>query len=70
MLYPSFSNYLSIPPNTKLLNRISNTKRVWINPSIITRFVGVQFIKEPGRWESLEMVQRYTRSVSFHDSLV
>lgn len=22
-----------------------------------------------GRWESLEMVQRYTRSVTFHDSL-
>jgi len=26
-------------------------------------------IKDLGRWESLEMVQRYTRSVSFHDSL-
>jgi len=26
-------------------------------------------IKELGRWESLEMVQRYTRSVTFNDSL-
>ena len=26
-------------------------------------------IKDPGRWESLEVVQRYTRSVSFHDNL-
>ena len=26
-------------------------------------------IKDLGRWESLEMVQRYTRSISFHDSL-
>ena len=26
-------------------------------------------IKDLGRWESLEMVQRYTRSVNFHDSL-
>ena len=26
-------------------------------------------IKDLGRWESLEMVQRYTRSVRFHDSL-
>lgn len=29
----------------------------------------VMTIKDLGRWESLEMVQRYTRSVSFHDSL-
>ncbi|MFC1999764.1 tyrosine-type recombinase/integrase, partial [Chloroflexota bacterium] len=26
-------------------------------------------IKDLGRWESLEMVQRYTRSITFHDSL-
>jgi hypothetical protein len=26
-------------------------------------------IKDLGRWESLEMVQRYTQSVSFEDSL-
>ena len=26
-------------------------------------------IKDLGRWESLEMVQRYTRSVTFQDSL-
>ena len=26
-------------------------------------------IKDLGRWESLEMVQRYTRSISFQDSM-
>jgi len=40
-----------------------------MSPSTMIRFVGVQFIRDLGRWESLEMVQRYTRSVSFHDSL-
>ncbi len=29
----------------------------------------VMTIKDLGRWESLEMVQRYTRSVTFRDSL-
>ena len=29
----------------------------------------VMTIKDLGRWESLEMVQRYTRSVTFNDSL-
>lgn len=31
--------------------------------------VDVMMIKDLGRWESLEMVQRYTRSIGFHDSL-
>ncbi len=31
--------------------------------------VDTMTIKDLGRWESLEMVQRYTRSVSFRDSL-
>ncbi len=31
--------------------------------------VDTMSIKDLGRWESLEMVQRYTRSVSFDDSL-
>ncbi|MFC2047903.1 tyrosine-type recombinase/integrase [Chloroflexota bacterium] len=31
--------------------------------------VDTMTIKDLGRWESLEMVQRYTRSVSFQDSL-
>ena len=31
--------------------------------------VDTMMIKDLGRWESLEMVQRYTRSVSFNDSL-
>ena len=26
-------------------------------------------IKDLGRWESLEMIQRYTRSITFHNSL-
>jgi integrase len=31
--------------------------------------VGTMTIEDLGRWESLEMVQRYTRSVTFEDSL-
>lgn len=31
--------------------------------------VDTMTVKELGRWESLEMVQRYTRSVNFNDSL-
>ncbi len=31
--------------------------------------VDTMTIKDLGRWESLEMVQRYTRSLTFHDSL-
>jgi integrase/recombinase XerC len=31
--------------------------------------VDTMTIKDLGRWESLEMVQRYTRSVTFHDSM-
>jgi integrase/recombinase XerD len=37
----------------------------------LLRMAGVDTmtIKDLGRWESLEMVQRYTRSVTFNDSL-
>ena len=31
--------------------------------------IGNLTVNELGRWESLEMVQRYTRSVTFRDSL-
>ena len=31
--------------------------------------VDTMTIKDLGRWESLEMVQRYTRSVTFQDSM-
>ena len=31
--------------------------------------VDTMTIKDLGRWESLEMVQRYTRSITFQDSL-
>ena len=39
--------------------------------SILLRKAGVDTmtIKDLGRWESLEMVQRYTRSISFQDSM-
>ena len=38
--------------------------------SLLRKFgIDVMTIKDLGRWESLEMVQRYTRSVTFHDSL-
>jgi len=29
----------------------------------------IVIVKELGRWESLEMVQRYTRSFTFQDSM-
>ena len=32
--------------------------------------VDTMTIKDLGRWESLEMVQRYTRSVTFQDGLI
>ena len=31
--------------------------------------VDTMTIKDLGRWESLEMVQRYTRSITFEDSM-
>jgi len=48
--------------------RTGNYLRQWLttyNPN----GGNIMTIKDLGRWESLEMVQRYTRSVSFHDSL-
>jgi hypothetical protein len=36
---------------------------------MVAPMCGVYHPRDLGRWESLEMVQRYTRSVSFQDSL-
>ena len=39
--------------------------------AVLLRKAGIDTmtIKELGRWESLEMVQRYTRSFAFEDSM-
>ena len=50
---------------------LCNTQTFRRTFACLLRKVGVDTmtIKDLGRWESLEMVQRYTRSVSFSDSL-
>jgi len=47
------------------------SEKGWRTFACLLRKAGVDVltIKDLGRWESLEMVQRYTRSVTFHDSL-
>ncbi len=61
-----------------MLNRLQEKTGLPCNPhtfrrtfACLLRKQGVDSltIKDLGRWESLEMVQRYTRSVSFEDSL-
>ncbi len=61
-----------------MLRRLKVTTGLPCNPhtfrrtfACLLRKAGVDSmtIKDLGRWESLEMVQRYTRSVSFQDSL-
>ncbi|MDD5095019.1 MAG: tyrosine-type recombinase/integrase [Dehalococcoidia bacterium] len=61
-----------------MLNRLERKTGLTCNPHTFRRTfacllrkagVDVMTIKDLGRWESLEMVQRYTRSVTFHDSL-
>jgi len=63
---------------TSMLRRLSAETGLPCNPhtfrrtfACLLRKAGVDSltIKDLGRWESLEMVQRYTRSVSFTDSL-
>jgi len=48
-----------------------NPHTFWRTFACLLRKVGIDTmtIKDLGRWESLEMVQRYTRSVTFEDSL-
>jgi integrase/recombinase XerC len=61
-----------------MLRRLETTTGLPCNPHTFRRTfacllrkagVDTMTIKDLGRWESLEMVQRYTRSVTFHDSL-
>jgi len=63
---------------TSMLKRLHEETGLPSNPhtfrrtfACLLRKAGVDkmTIKDLGRWESLEMVQRYTRSVSFHDSM-
>ncbi len=63
---------------TELLNKLRQETGLPCNPHTFRRTfacllrkagVDTMTIKDLGRWESLEMVQRYTRSVSFQDSL-
>jgi site-specific recombinase XerD len=61
-----------------MLKRLHNATGITCNPhsfrrafACLLRKAGVDTmtIKDLGRWETLEMVQRYTRSVTFQDSL-
>ncbi|MBF4481854.1 MAG: tyrosine-type recombinase/integrase [Dehalococcoides mccartyi] len=61
-----------------MLRRLSEKTGILCNPHTFRRTfacllrkagVDTMTIKDLGRWESLEMVQRYTRSVNFRDSL-
>ena len=63
---------------TSMLRRLQEKTGLPCNPHTFRRTfacllrkagVDTMTIKDLGRWESLEMVQRYTRSVTFHDSL-
>ena len=63
---------------TSMLRRLEAATSLPCNPHTFRRTfacllrkagVDTMTIKDLGRWESLEMVQRYTRSVSFQDSL-
>ncbi|MFC1907369.1 tyrosine-type recombinase/integrase, partial [Chloroflexota bacterium] len=61
-----------------MLRRLEKSSGLPCNPHTFRRTfacllrkagLDVMTIKDLGRWESLEMVQRYTRSVTFRDSL-
>jgi site-specific recombinase XerD len=61
-----------------MLKRLEKRTGIPCNPHIFRRTfacllrkagLDVMTIKDLGRWESLEMVQRYTRTVTFQDSL-
>ena len=61
-----------------MLRRLEKYTGIPCNPHVFRRTfacllrkagLDVMTIKDLGRWESLEMVQRYTRSVTFRDSL-
>jgi len=77
------SNHTNIWGITKsgivlMLRRLEAKTGITCNPhtfrrtfAVLLRKAGIDTmtIKELGRWESLEMVQRYTRSFSFQDSM-
>lgn len=61
-----------------MLRRLEKNSGIPCNPHVFRRTfacllrkagLDIMTIKDLGRWESLEMVQRYTRSVTFRDSL-
>ncbi|MFC1945290.1 tyrosine-type recombinase/integrase [Chloroflexota bacterium] len=61
-----------------MLRRLKETTGLPCNPHTFRRTfacllrkqgLDTMTIKDLGRWESLEMVQRYTRSITFQDSL-
>ena len=61
-----------------MLKRLGEQTGLSCNPHVFRRTfacllrkaeVDTLIIKDLGRWESIEMVQRYTRSVTFHDCL-
>ncbi len=61
-----------------MLRRLEKSSGIPCNPHVFRRTfacllrkagLDVMTIKDLGRWESLEMVQLYTRTVTFHDSL-
>ncbi len=63
---------------TSVLRRLEAVTGITCNPHTFRRTfacllrkagVDTMTIKDLGRWESLEMVQRYTRSITFEDSL-
>ncbi len=63
---------------TSMLRRLEKATGIICNPHTFRRTfacllrkagLDVMTIKDLGRWESLEMVQRYTRTVTFQDSL-
>jgi site-specific recombinase XerD len=63
---------------TSMLKRLEVDTRLPCNPHTFRRTfacllrksgVDTMTIKDLGRWESLEMVQRYTRSITFEDSM-
>jgi len=63
---------------TTMLRRLEKVSGLHCNPHTFRRTfacllrkagIDTMTIKDLGRWESLEMVQRYTRSVTFQDSL-
>lgn len=61
-----------------MLRRLEKTKGLPCNPHTFRRTfasllrkegIDSMTIKDLGRWESAEMVQRHTRSFTFHDAL-